>query len=148
MKELLPKRGEPIELVRYFLAGDHWASEIITGRFISATASLIRVDQEQELRTLERSQWKVCIGASAAAPRRAPEPEPRLCAAVRTQTKDDPLVEDVRVVDRRGRRREGTRICNACGARVKVSQMMRGGQAASAWRYAPHPFPAGMEVAA
>ncbi|MDN4599272.1 hypothetical protein ACF1AJ_19320 [Leifsonia sp. NPDC014704] len=152
--EPLPGRGGAIQLVHYFPTRDGWSSEIVEGKYLSATTSTIRIRRDDKTVDLDRRQWAVCISdppieaapagdapkstAETTADPLAPAPS---CPAVRTRFVDDPDVEDIRPVGSHGKQRAGTRRCGQCGAVVTVTQRLAGGEPASAWLYEAHTVP-------
>ncbi|MBO1741035.1 hypothetical protein [Leifsonia sp. TF02-11] len=150
----LPKRGGAIQLVHYFPTRDGWSSEIVQGKYLSATTSTIRIRRDDRTVELDRGQWAVCIAEPSPepepaedAPQSAPDPvsdpdaPPPSCPAVRTRFVDDPDVVDIRPVGSHGSQRAGTRKCGQCGAVVTVTQRLAGGEPASAWLYEAHTVP-------
>jgi hypothetical protein len=143
----LPGRGGAIQLVHYFPTRDGWASELVEGKYLSATTSTIKIRRGGETVELDRDKWAVCMSD---APVEAPsaDPAPALapaeavaavtCSAVRTRFIDDPAVRDIRPVGSHGKQRAGTRKCAQCGAEVTVTQRLVGGVPATAWLYEEH----------
>ncbi|QNE37908.1 hypothetical protein F1C12_21735 (plasmid) [Leifsonia shinshuensis] len=132
----LPGRGGAIQLVRYFPTRDGWASEIIEGKYLSATRSTIKIRGDDQTVELDREKWAVCM----ADPSWEAAPAP-VCAAIRTFAVDDPEVRDIRPVGSGGKQQAGTRECSQCGAEVTVTQRLNRGVPTSAWLYEEHTVP-------
>lgn len=143
----LPGRGGAIQLVHYFPTRDGWASELVEGKYVSATRSTIRISRGGETVELDREKWAVCmfeppVESAAVDPTLSDAPADTLpavtCSAVRTRFIDDPEVRDIRPVGSAGKQRAGTRRCAQCGAEVTVTQRLVEGVPTTAWLYEEH----------
>lgn len=149
----LPGRGGAIQLVHYFPTREGWASEVVEGKYLSATRSTIRIRRGEQTVELDRGKWAVCMADPPVEAPAEPAPQSRaedvtdavtpapVCAAIRTRFVDDPEVRDIRPVGSHGKQRAGTRKCAQCGAEVTVTQRLTGGAPATAWLYEEHTIP-------